>query len=378
MLTNEGRMVSKVLSAPTPVMRAVGEPIAIEPVDIAPPGPGEVRVRMAASGVCHSCLHAWDGTHGGVPLPVVLGDEGAGVIESVGAGVTLTKPGDHVVISWAPNCGRCRFCTVGRPSLCVNGAPLGFQRDGTTRFSIAGEPVHHFGPATYSPYVVVDQSAAIPIDKDVPLDIAAMLGCAVATGVGAVVRTAKATLGSSVAVFGCGGVGLNAIQGAMLVGATPIVAVDLSPDRLALATQLGATHTVNPMDDHALDQLKQISGGGFEYTIVAVGSGPALEQAWAATARGGTCVVVGKTPDGVRLDFDPHTFGGERRMVGSTYGSVRPSLDFPALASLYLQGRLRLDELVTRRFSVDEATDAFHALARGELARGLIIFPDHG
>jgi len=375
-MSGGGHVSDATITVEAPVMRAVGRPLALEQIEVSPPGPGEVRVRMVASGVCHSCLHAWECTHGGAPLPIILGDEGAGVVESVGSGVDAVTTGDHVVISWAPNCGRCRFCTVGRPALCVRGAPFGRMRDGTTRFSSAGEPVHHFGPATYAPVIVVDESAAVPIDPRVPLDRAALLGCAVSTGVGSVVRTSGATLGTSVAVFGCGGVGLNAVQGALLVGATPIVAVDLVESRLELARELGATDTVVASEADAVDRLRELSGGGFEVTIVAVGSLPALEQAWAVTARGGTCVVVGANPDGQHMDFFPRTLQGEKRLIGSTYGSIRPALDLPALASLYLQGRLRLDELVTRRFDPSEADEAFRALVAGELARGLIVFPD--
>ena len=212
-----------------PVLWRAGEPMVMEDLVVAPPGPGEVRVRMAASGVCHSCLHVVDGSHGGIPFPVVLGDEGAGVIEAVGDGCRRHRVGDPVVVSWAPSCGQCRFCALGRPVLCVNGAPVGFLPDGTTRFSVAGRDVHHFGPATYAPLTVVAESAAISITPRMPLDRAALIGCSVATGVGAVVNTANARLGSSVAVFGCGGVGLNAIQGAVLAGAHPIVAVDVRP-----------------------------------------------------------------------------------------------------------------------------------------------------
>lgn len=357
-----------------PVMRSVGEPLTMEPIEVAPPGPGEVRVRMAASGVCHSCLHAWDGSHGGVPLPVILGDEGAGIVESIGSGVTRVQVGDPVVLSWVPVCGVCRFCTLGRQSLCIGGPPLGVLGDGTPRFATGDSEVYHFGPATYAPLSVVAESAAIPIDPRMPLDRAAMIGCAVATGVGAVARTANAGFGDAVVVVGCGGVGLNAIQGAVLVGADPIVAVDVQPDRLELAQRLGATGVVDARTDDAADRLDALSPGGFDVTIVAVGSAAALELAWSVTGRGGTCVVVGKTPDGVRIDFDPQTLGGERRLVGSTYGSVRPSIDFPSLVGLYLSGRLKLDELVSHRFELAEANEAFDALRAGELARGLISF----
>ena len=359
-----------------PVLWRAGEPMVMEDLVVAPPGPGEVRVRMAASGVCHSCLHVVDGSHGGIPFPVVLGDEGAGVIEAVGDGCRRHRVGDPVVVSWAPSCGQCRFCALGRPVLCVNGAPVGFLPDGTTRFSVAGRDVHHFGPATYAPLTVVAESAAISITPRMPLDRAALIGCSVATGVGAVVNTANARLGSSVAVFGCGGVGLNAIQGAVLAGAHPIVAVDVRPSRTELAVALGATAAVDAAAADAAGQLLGLAPGGFDVTVVAVGSGPAFESAWAATGRGGICVLVGKPPDGTRIDFDPQTLlAGERRMSGSVYGSVRPEADFPKLADLYLAGRLRLDELITRRYRLDEADQAFTDLARGDNARGLIVFP---
>ncbi len=358
-----------------PVLRAVGADLEMHEVSLEPPRREEVTVRMVGSGVCHSCLHAMDGSHGGMPLPLVLGDEGAGVVEQVGVDVTDVSVGDHVVISWAPSCGRCRFCVVGRPVLCRRGAPAGFLPDGTTRLRFDGQALHHFGPATYAPYTVVHQSAAIPIRRDLPLDVAAMIGCAVATGVGAVINTAGAHLGDSVAIFGCGGVGLNAIQGALLVGAYPIVAVDLVAERLELALELGATHTVRADDEDALDRLRDLSDGGFDVTVLSVGVMAAFEQAWASTGVGGTCVVVGRTPDGERTSFNPQTIHtGEKRLVGSIYGSVRPSVDFPKLADLAVSGRLQLDSMVTRRFQLSEVNEAFAALTRGELARGLIVF----
>lgn len=358
-----------------PVLLTIGGTLEMQEVTLEPPRSNEVMVRMVGSGVCHSCLHAMDGSHGGMPTPLVLGDEGAGVVEEVGDGVTDLMAGDHVVISWAPSCGRCRFCVAGRPVLCRRGAKAGFLPDGTTRFRLGDRPLHHFGPATYAPYTVVHSSAAIRIREDLPLDLAAMIGCAVATGVGAVVNTSGARLGDSIAVFGTGGVGLNAIQGAELIGAHPIVAVDVVDDRLDLAKCLGATHTVRADDPDAMDQLLDLSDGGFDVTILSVGAMAAFEQAWASTGIGGTCVVVGRTPDGQRTSFNPQTVHtGERRLVGSIYGSVRPALDFPKLADLAVTGRLQLDAMVTKRYRLDEANDAFAALAAGELARGIITF----
>ncbi len=358
-----------------PVLEQIGGRLELSQVALDPPRADEVMVRMTASGVCHSCLHAMDGSHGGMPTPLILGDEGAGVVEAIGSEVSNVTVGDHVVISWAPSCGSCRFCVVGRPVLCRRRAGPGLMLDGTTRFHRDGAPVHHFGPATYAPVTVVHASAAIPIRKDLALDVAALIGCALATGVGAVVNTSGARLGSSVAVFGCGGVGLNAIQGASLIGAHPIVGVDLVQERLELARQLGATDVVRADAADASATLREVSGGGFDVTILAVGATDAFEQAWEATGVGGTCVVVGRTPDGARTSFDPQTIHtGERRLVGSIYGSVRPSVDFPKLADLVATGRLRVEELITTRYRPDEANDAFAALAAGRLARGLIVF----
>lgn len=359
-----------------PVLPTIGSRMEMREVRLDPPGPDEVTVQMTASGICHSCLHAMDGSHGGMPTPLVLGDEGAGVVTDVGSGVNDIAVGDHVVISWAPSCGRCRFCTVGRPVLCERRSPRpGTLLDGTTRLHLDDQPVYHFGPATYSPFTVVHSSAAIPIRKDLPLELAAMIGCAVATGVGAVINTAGTRLGQSVAVFGCGGVGLNSIQGAGLIGAHPIVAVDLVDERLELARRLGATHTVRADAPDAMDQLQALSEGGFDVSVLAVGAMPAFEQAWAATGRGGTCVVIGRTPDGETTTFNPQTIHtGERRLIGSIYGSVRPAVDFPKFADLAAVGRLRLDEMVTTRYSVEEINEGFDALAAGRLARGLIVF----
>lgn len=358
-----------------PVLTQIGQPLEMLEVALDHPRHGEVLVELAASGVCHSCLHAMDGSHGGMPTPLLLGDEGAGVVREVGPGVSDVEEGDHVVISWAPSCGRCRFCLSGRPVLCERGAPAGHMRDGTTRLHVGDTALHHFGPATYGRFAVVDSSAAIPIRRDIDLQTAALIGCAVATGVGAVVNTASAGLGSTLAVFGCGGVGLNAVQGAGLVGAHPIVAVDVRDERLEIAKDLGATHTVRADASDALDQLLEISNGGFDVTVLAVGVTAAFEQAWAATGRGGTCVVVGRTPDGERVSFNPQTIhSGEKRLTGSIYGSVRPSIDFPKLADLAATGRLRLDDLVTRRYQIEEANQAFADLASGQLARGLFVF----
>jgi len=360
-----------------PVLRAPRMPMAMERITVAEPQHGEVRVRMVASGVCHSCLHTADGSHTTAPLPIVLGDEGAGVVEQVGPGCTAVQPGDHVVLSWAPGCGRCRACRAGRPVICRRTPPFGALEDGTTRFRDGGgAAVHHYGPATYAPLAVVAERAAIPIRRDMPLETAALIGCSVTTGIGAVASRAEVDLGQSVAVFGCGGVGLNAVQGAVLVGADPVVAIDVVDERLAQARRMGATLLIDARRCDPVTEVHRLLGVGVDHAIAAVGVTAVIEQAIASTAPGGTCVVVGNPPTGSSLEVSPHhILGGERQIVGCVYGSWDPALAFPTLVDLYLAGRVQLDDLVTRRYALEEANEAFDDLAAGRVARGLIVFP---
>jgi S-(hydroxymethyl)glutathione dehydrogenase/alcohol dehydrogenase len=352
-------------------------PLRVEELELAPPREGEVLVRMAASGVCHSCLHAADGSWAGVPVPIVLGDEGAGEVEAVGPGVRDLAVGDHVVLSWAPTCGRCHYCVIGRPNLCERRMPgRGVLPDGTTRMSLGGKPVYHYGHvATYASRTVVHESSAIAIDRSVPLDRAALVGCSVMTGVGAVINTAAVPAGASMAVFGVGGVGLNVVQGGALVAAHPIIAVDVKASKLEQARALGATHVVDASREDPAAAVRAIARRGADYSFVAVGDARAMSQACDALAPGGTCVLIGVPPTGatVPLDVRP-VVAGERVIRGSSYGSARTREDLPRLVALYQAGRLRIDELITRRYGLDEANEAFRALAAGELARGVIVF----
>jgi len=357
-----------------PVLHAVGGPIRLEEVDLDEPRAGEVRVQLAASGVCHSCLHVVDGSLTGAPLPIVLGDEGAGIVESVGPGVETVGPGDHVIISWAPTCGRCRMCIVGRPVLCERQSAFGYMADGTTRMHLDGRDVHHFGVSTYAPSIVIPESCAIRIRDDMPLDRAALIGCCVPTGVGAVVNTAGVRPGQSVAVFGCGGIGLNSIQGARLVSASQIIAVDLAEPKLRAAESFGATHAVNAAVADVPAAIRSIVPRGVDCAVVAVGSARAIEQAWASLAPGGICVVVGRVPIGASIPINSDVLVAERRLTGSIYGSVRPSLDFPWLVDAYMSGGLLIDELITQRYALAEINEAHRALAAGENLRGLIVF----
>ncbi len=354
-----------------------GAPLRVEELDLEAPREGEVLVRMAASGVCHSCLHAADGSWKGVPVPIVLGDEGAGTVESVGAGVRDLEAGDHVILSWAPTCGRCHYCVIGRPNLCEKRLPgRGLLPDGTTRMSLGGKPVYHYGHvATYASRTVVHESSAIRIDPAMPLDRAALVGCSVMTGVGAVLNTARVPAGASMAVFGTGGVGLNVVQGGAMVAAHPIIAVDVKTARLEHARALGATHAVDASKEEPAAAIRRITGRGADFTFVAVGDARAVGQAADALAPGGTCVVIGVPPTGQTFPLDVRPLvTGERAIVGSSYGGARTREDLPRLVALYQAGKLKIDELITKRYGLEEANEAFRALAAGELGRGLIVF----
>jgi len=353
-----------------PVLHAPRTRIEVEELDLGEPQAGEVLVKMAASGVCHSCMYAWDGSNTAAKFPIVLGDEGSGTVEAVGPGVTSVAPGDRVVISWAPNCGHCHFCMIGRPVLC--------ETRGTfpSRISQNGKPVTNFGGvATYGSYTVIPATCAIKIPDAMPLDKAALVGCSVMTGVGAVINTAKVEAGESLAVFGTGGVGLNAIQGGRVAGAYPLIAVDVADNKLEFARKLGATHVVNAAKENAVEAIQKITGRGADYAVVAVGSTAVQGQAYEAISRGGTVVVVGMAQSGeLTINSRAPLVMQERCIKGSCYGSARPREDFIRLINLYLGGKLQIDELITRTYTMHEATEAFEDLEKGVLARGLIVF----
>jgi S-(hydroxymethyl)glutathione dehydrogenase/alcohol dehydrogenase len=353
------------------------KPLGTEEIELADPKDGEVLVRMAASGVCHSCLHAADGSWATPKLPMVLGDEGAGVVEKIGPGVKSLAVGDHVILSWAPTCGRCRYCVSGRPVLCERRPPGGCMYDGTTRMTLRGQPVYHYGTvATFGSQTVVPEDCAIPIRKDMPLDKAALIGCSVTTGLCSVLNVAQVPAGASMAVFGTGGIGLNAIQGGPITSAYPVIAVDVNDAKLEYARSFGATHLVNAAKEDPVEAIRRLTGGaGAAYTFVAVGSAQAIEQAFDATEPGGTCVAIGLPATGSKVAIDAGRLVGPMRILrGSSYGGARTFVDFPRLVDLYLTGKLKLDELITRRYDVSEANEAFRALAAGEVARGLIVF----
>lgn len=356
------------------VLYAFGEPLVIEELELDPPKAGEVLVRMAASGVCRSDWHTARGVHP-YPLPIVLGHEGSGVVEEVGEGVQGLEPGDHVVCSWLPYCGRCRRCASGRPVLCERQRVFddGYLADGTTRFHKGELRIKHNLPSSFAERAVVPAGTAIRVDPSLPLEQVALLGCAVATGVGAVLNTARVRPGESVVVIGCGGVGLSAIQGARIAGASPIVAVDVVASKLELATQLGATETV-PSDRDVEAAIRDAVGGGADHAFEALGRPETIELALRVLAPGGTAVLVGMAHPEVRVPLDPLTLTvQERTVTGSWYGSIVPPRDLPMLADLLAQGELRLEPMIARTCPLDRIGDALAAFERGEDARWVVV-----
>jgi Zn-dependent alcohol dehydrogenase len=352
------------------VCRAFGEPLAIEEVELAAPGANDVLVRVEACAVCHSDIHYAEGAWGGA-LPAVYGHEAAGIVEAVGPGVATVGPGDRVIVTLIRYCGSCWFCASGQPTLC-NGD---FEQrvkvttaDGTPVFAAM-----HTG--AFAERVLVHSSQAIPIGTDIPFEAASLLACGVLTGVGAVINTAQVRVGESVVVIGTGGVGLNAVQGAAVAGAEPIVAVDLSEEKLAAARGFGATHVVNPREQDAEAAVAELTDGRkADHVFVTVGAKPAIEQALGLVRRGGTVVVVGMTATGVTTEYDPTWLAnGSQRIVGSKMGDARPALDIPRLVALYRDGRLKLDELISGRYPLEQINEAIASVNRGEALRNVVV-----
>ncbi len=352
-------------------------PLVVEEVELDGPKAGEVLVKTAAAGICRSDYHFMKG-EARTTLPTVLGHEGSGVVEQVGEGVTAVKPGDHVILSFVPNCGRCHFCNIGRPNLCsLHGATAGYMFDGTTRLHKGDQPITHFGKvACFAQLAVVPESGCIPIPATFPMDVAALIGCCVTTGVGAVILNAGVEPGSTVAVVGCGGVGLNVIQGARLVNASKIIAVDVREGQLEFAMKFGATHTVNASHQDAVAIVKEITGGlGADYSFEVYGSAETVETTYAMARKGGTVVVVGIAPSGETAGIDAVSLVREEKVLkGSYYGSARCHVDMPKMVDFYLSGQLNLDEMITRRYTLNEVNEAYDDLIQGGLGRGVIAF----
>jgi S-(hydroxymethyl)glutathione dehydrogenase/alcohol dehydrogenase len=340
-------------------------------VTVNEPGTGEVKVKIHAAGICHSDLSGMNGT---LPqgAPFVPGHEGAGEIVAVGDGVTSAKIGDHVIVAWNPPCGKCKACLRGQPNLCVD---IFFAMAGSTHFQQGGTDIFGFaGTGTWAEEMILPEQAVVIVPDDIPYEIGALIGCGVTTGVGAAVNTAQVAVGSSVVVFGCGGVGIAAIQGARVCGAAEIVGVDMIPEKLEDAKRFGATHGAHP-DDLAAVSAEVTGGEGFDYAFECIGIAPTFRAAWDATRRGGTTVIVGAGRGDAILELNGfEMFFSEKRLLGSYYGGADVRTEFHRLIRLWRAGRLDLEGMVSRRISLDETNDGIEALKKGEVIRQIITF----
>lgn len=363
------------------VLHNYGEALRIEEVHLEEPHKGEVRVKMKAAGICHSDLHVID-AHLPLPVPIILGHEGSGVVDAVGEDVRDVKVGDHVALNWVPSCGECHYCKIGRPDMCSEASKIslmGTMLDGTTRFSFNDKPVHQFPlTGTFSEYTVVPESAAIPVREDVPFELAALVGCCVITGVGAVTNTAQVEAGSTVAVIGAGGVGFNAIQGAALSGAKQIIAVDLLPEKLEMTKTFGATHTVNADEEDPVSAVLDLTEGlGVDYAFEVIGRPETMAQAYNMTTKTGTAVVVGIAAPNENVTINAFSLPSQAKTLkGSWLGQGNPAVDYPKLLDLNAAGKLKLEPLVSEFFSLDQVNEGFDQLKSGQNIRGVIRFED--
>jgi S-(hydroxymethyl)glutathione dehydrogenase / alcohol dehydrogenase len=359
------------------VLADIGKKFEIKELEIDTPKKNEVLVKIKATGLCASDLNAVDGKRKLVPFPAVIGHEAAGVVEAIGENVTNVVPGDHVIISIVPNCGTCEYCKKGQPNFCSTAGDAmgqGGLFDGTSRLSLNGEKINQFlCVAAFAEYSVVPDSGIIKIDKAMPLDRAALISCAVLTGYGAVVNTAKVKAGSNVAVFGCGGVGLNTIQAAKIVGASQIIAVDITEEKLDLAKALGATHIVNSKNDDPVKMIKDLTGG-VDYAFEALGREETIQAAWKSVGAFGQLILVGLMKHGATLTIDAGPFVNEQSIKGCYFGSSDIKKDVPMLVDNYMNKKLKLDELITSRIKLEDLDVAFERLRQGEGARNVIVF----
>jgi S-(hydroxymethyl)glutathione dehydrogenase/alcohol dehydrogenase len=355
------------------VLREINKPLEIEDIQHGDPAPREVLIRTVAAGVCHSDLHFANGSYP-YPLPAVLGHESAGVVEAVGADVTYVKPGDHVITCLSAFCGHCDQCLTGHMSLCQE-PELQRPADQPSRLANGDENLAQFlNLSSFAEYMLVHEHAIVKVREDMPLDRAALIGCGVTTGVGAVIHTAKVEPGSTVAVIGCGGVGLSAINGAAIAGAARIIAVDTLASKLDLARKFGATDVVNAAEVDAVGEIREMTGGGVHYSFEAIGLKKTAEQAFKMLGFGGTATIIGMIPVGTMVDLHGPEFLMERKMQGSNMGSNRFRVDMPRFVDFYLQGRLHLDDMISGRIKLEDVNEAMDALKTGEVARSVIMF----
>ena len=355
------------------IFREVNQPMEIEEVQVSKPGPREVLIRTSAAGVCHSDMHFFNGTYPG-QLPMILGHESAGVVEQVGSDVHYVKPGDHVITCLSVFCGHCEHCLTGRMSLCQEPET---KRDAKEeqRVSDNGKPLQQFANlGSFAEMMLVHEHAVAKIREDMPMDRAALIGCGVTTGVGAVIHTAKVEPGATVAVIGCGGIGLSCINGAAIAGASRIIAIDMVPSKLDLARKFGATDTINGRENDPIEAVKELTGGGVHYAFEAIGLKQTAEQAFGMLRNGGTATVIGMIPPGDMVTLHGPDFLMEKKIQGSFMGSNRFRVDMPRFVDFYMQGRLHLDDLVSARIGLKDVNEAMQQLETGEIARNVIMF----
>lgn len=358
------------------VLREVGKPLQIEDVQISKPGPHEVLIRTKAAGVCHSDLHFVEGLYPH-PLPAVLGHESAGIVEAIGSEVRTVKVGDHVITCLNPFCGHCEHCVTGRLNLCVSpetrrdkkAEPRLFREDASE-----GRVNQFLNLSSFAEMMLVHEHACTAIRKDMPFDVAALIGCSVTTGVGAVIHTSNVRPGETVAVIGCGGVGLAAVNGAAIAGAGRIIAIDRVRSKLELAKEFGATDIIDASDGDVVKQVQELTGGGVHHSFEAIGLKATAEQSFRMLRRGGTANVIGMIPVGTMIELHGPDFLGEKKIQGSFMGSNRFPVDMPRFVDFYMSGKLKLDSMISRRLKLEQVNEAFDELRRGELARSVIVF----
>lgn len=355
------------------MLRKVGEPLTIEEIAISKPGPREVLIKTAATGVCHSDLHFVKGLYP-TPMPIVLGHESAGIVEQVGSQVSYVKPGDHVITCLSVFCGHCEHCLTGNMARCSSPETSRGQ-DEDPRLSINDQPLPQFANlSSFAEQILCHEHALVKIRDDMPLDRAAVIGCAVMTGAGAVFHTAKVEPGSTVAVIGCGGIGLSSINGADIAGAGRIIAIDISDSKLETARKFGATDVINASEVDPVKAVRELTGRGVHYSFEAIGLKETAEQAFSMVTTGGTATIMGMIPVGQKIELSGSSFLMEKRIQGSSMGSNRFRVDMPRLVDFYLSGKLHLDEMISKRIKLEQVNEAFEDMEAGAVARSVIIF----
>ena len=355
-------------------------PLTIETVDLAGPQAGEVLVEIKATGICHTDWYTLSGADPEGLFPAILGHEGAGIVREVGAGVNSLRPGDHVIPLYTPECRQCKFCLSRKTNLCQKIRATqgkGLMPDGTARFSIDGKPIlHYMGTSTFANHIVVPEIALAKIREDAPFDVVCYIGCGVTTGIGAVIFSAKVEAGATVVVFGLGGIGLNVIQGARLVGADKIIGVDINPGREAMARQFGMTHFINPKEvPNVVDAIVQLTDGGADFSFECIGNVDVMRQALECTHKGwGRSIIIGVAEAGAEIKTRPFQLVTGRKWEGSAFGGARGRTDVPKIVDWYMEKKINIDDLITHRLTLDDINEGFALMKRGESIRSVVIY----